>query len=337
MELEHTTTESEIHTEEATTTSHTEAVSTAIPHEAAAGGHELKHEQTLYAEPILHTGPITITNALITSWATVGIIIVIALILRLSIKKIPGKLQHAFEVLIDGGMNLMDQVTNDRNITRKVFPIAISIFFFILISNWIGLLPLVGLGIIEHGDTFVPFLRSGTADLNTTIALAVTSVIGANIFGIFSIGAWKMLNKYINLKILGTIFTKIRKDPVTILVAPITFAVGIIEIVGEGAKIASLSLRLFGNVFAGEVLLASMTAMIAYLVPIPFLFLEVFVGIIQAFIFSILTVVYFTIAAQDHDHDEEHDHGEHADEHGAHVLDEIPGDAVEERKVGVGA
>lgn len=299
---------------------------------AAGGEGGLKHEQTLYAEPVIHHESFPITNALVTSWATVLVIILIAVLLRLSIKKIPGKFQSAFEVLIDGAMNLINQVTGDKVISKKVFPIAISIFFFILISNWIGLLPLMGLGVVEHGTTFVPFLRAGTADLNTTIALAITSVIGANIFGIFTIGAWKMLNKYINLKVLGSIFTKIRKDPVTILVAPITFAVGIIEIVGEGAKVASLSLRLFGNVFAGEVLLASMTAMVAYFVPIPFLLLEVFVGIIQAFIFSILTVVYFTIAAQDHDHDEEHgDHDPHPEEHGAHVLDEIPGDMKDEK------
>lgn len=314
------------------TSTNVEQTTGALPVLSENHGHELKHEQTLYAEPLMHIGSFTVTNALLTSWATVLIIIVISVILRFSIKKVPGKLQHFFEVLIEGGIKLADQVTNDRKISERVFPIAISVFFFILISNWIGLLPIVGLGIVEHGDTFVPFLRSGTADLNTTIALAVTSVIGANIFGIFSIGAWKMLNKYLNFKALGSIFTKIRKDPVIILVAPITFAVGVIEIVGEGAKVASLSLRLFGNVFAGEVLLASMTAMVAYFVPIPFLLLEVFVGIIQAFIFSILTVVYFTIAAQDHDHDEEHgDHDPHPEEHGAHVLDEIPSDMVEEK------
>lgn len=307
-----------------------EATTTSLPvsHSSSETAHELKHEQTLYAEPVTHVGTLPITNALITSWATVLIIIVLSFFVRLSIKKVPGKLQQVFEALIDKGLGLADQVTGDRKISEKVFPVAVSIFFFILISNWIGLLPLVGLGVVEHGDTFIPFLRSGTADLNTTIAIAVVAVIGANIFGIFSIGAWKMFNKYINLKVLGTIFTKIKKDPVTILVAPITFAVGLIEIVGEGAKVASLSFRLFGNVFAGEVLLASMTAMVAYVVPIPFLFLEIFVGIIQAFIFSILTVVYFTIAAQDHDHDE--DHG-HAEEHGAHMLDEVPGDMVDEQ------
>ena len=130
------------------------------------------------------------------------------------------------------------------------------------------------------------------------------AVLGANIFGVVSIGLWKTFNKYVNLKALGGIFTKIRHEPTIIIVAPITFFVGLIEIVGEFAKVASLSFRLFGNVFAGEVLLASMAALVAYIVPIPFLFLELLVGVIQALIFSILLVVYFTIAASDH---EEHD------------------------------
>jgi F-type H+-transporting ATPase subunit a len=187
--------------------------------------------------------------------------------------------------------------------------VAISVFFFILVNNWLGIMPFGGFGVIEngaHGPTFISYLRGGTADINTTLALAVMAVIGANIFGVFSIGIWKTINKYVNLKVLGGIFTKVRRDPTVIIVAPITFFVGLIEIVGEFAKVASLSFRLFGNVFAGEVLLASMAALVAYLVPIPFLFLEILVGVIQALIFSILLVVYFTIGASDHDEHEEH-------------------------------
>ena len=156
--------------------------------------------------------------------------------------------------------------------------------------------------------SFIPFLRGGTADINTTLALAVMAVIGANVFGVVSIGLWKTFNKDVNLNVLGGIFTKIRNEPTIIIVAPITFFVGLIEIVGEFAKVASLSFRLFGNVFAGEVLLASMAALVAYIIPIPFLFLELLVGVIQALIFSILLVVYFTIAASDHE--EEHETGE---------------------------
>jgi F-type H+-transporting ATPase subunit a len=141
--------------------------------------------------------------------------------------------------------------------------------------------------------------------------LAVISVIGSNIFGIVIIGAWKVFNKYVNLKALGGIFTKIRKEPTVLLVAPVMFFVGLLEFIGEFAKVASLSFRLFGNVFAGEVLLASMTVLLAYGLPIPFLFLEIMVGLIQALIFAMLTLVYFSIASEDHEEHEEHEHDKH--------------------------
>lgn len=272
---------------------------------------EILHEITLFAEPIFHFGNFTVTNALLTSWVVVIIIIILSLALRSKLQTVPGKLQNIFEIVVEGALDLCDQVTNSRALSVQIFPIAISVFFFILINNWLGILPLGGLGIIEksgEGLTFVPFLRSGTADVNTTIALAFMSVVGANLFGIFSIGLWKTFNKYVNLKVLGQIFTKIRKDKTVIIVAPITFFVGLIEIIGEFAKVASLSFRLFGNVFAGEVLLVSMAALVAYIIPIPFLFLELLVGVIQALIFSMLLVVYFTIGATDHDEHEQEEH-----------------------------
>lgn len=278
----------------------------------------ISHEITLFAEPVYHVGHFAITNALLTSWVVVGIIIILALALRYFLREIPGKLQNVFELIVENALSLCDQVTNSRALSVRIFPIAISVFFFILFNNWLGILPFGGFGIIEegeHGLAFIPFLRSGTADINTTIALAIMAVLGANIFGVFSIGIWKTFNKYVNLKALGGIFTKIRKEPTVIIVAPITFFVGLIEIIGEFAKIASLSFRLFGNVFAGEVLLASMAALIAYAVPIPFLFLEILVGVIQALIFSILLVVYFTIGASDHD--------EHEEEHSSHEEKEL--------------
>ncbi len=278
---------------------------------------EVAHEVTLFAEPVAHYGHFAITNALLTSWVVVLIIIIISAILRSKIKEVPGKFQNLFEIILEGALGLCDQVTNSRKLSMQIFPIAISAFFFILINNWLGIVPLGGFGLIdqgEHGLAFIPYLRGGTADINTTIALAVTAVVGANVFGIISIGIWKTFNKYVNLKALGGIFTKVRKDPTVVIVAPITFFVGIIEIIGEFAKMASLAFRLFGNVFAGEVLLASMAAIFAYVVPIPFLFLEILVGVIQALIFSILLVVYFTISASDHDEHEEGGHEGHKEE-----------------------
>lgn len=270
---------------------------------------KISHESTLFAEPIFHIGNLTVTNSLFTSWIVVFSLIVFAIVIKTKIKKIPTGIQNIFEIVIEGAESLCDQVTNSRAVTNKAFPITFSVFLIVLINNWIGILPLGGFGLVETGaagNFFIPLIRSGTADINGTLTLAVMSVVGANIFGIISIGLWKSINKYVNLKALGSIFRKIKKEPTVLMTAPIIFAVGLIEFVGEFAKVASLSFRLFGNVFAGEVLLASMGSILAYALPAPFLLLEVFVGAIQAFIFAILTLVYYTIASMDHEHEEEH-------------------------------
>lgn len=278
---------------------------------------DISHESTLFAEPILSVGDFVITNSLLTSWIAVLIIIILVLFLRKKIKLVPNYFQSIFEIIIEQGLNLADLVTNDRKLSNKILPVALTVFIFVLINNFVGFLPGVGsIGFIQqHGghDVLVPLFRGGTADINTTLALGLISVIGANIFGIVSIGAWKMFNKYINLDAFLSIPKKIKKEPTVLVLAPIQFFVGIFEIIGEIAKIASLSFRLFGNIFAGEVLLISMSLLVAYFVPIPFLFLEFFVGFIQALIFSILTIVYFTIAASSHD-DHEH-HSEEVEKH----------------------
>lgn len=287
-------------------------------------GHETSeqpvHEVTIYAEPLFKIGDFQITNSLLTSWLAVLVIIVFSLILRLKLKKIPGKLQHVFEIVLDGALSLVDQVTNDRKISNKIFPVVFSVFIFILINNWLGILPFIGsMGfyMMEEGHSiFVPLFRGGTADINMTLTLGIVAVVGSNIFGIITLGIWKTINKYVKLQELGSIFTKVRKDPSVLVVAPISFFVGIIEFIGELAKIASLSFRLFGNIFAGEVLLSSMAAILAFVLPTPFLFLEVFIGLIQALIFSLLTTVYFTIAAQDHSEHEEHEHSHHKEKEG---------------------
>ncbi len=273
------------------------------------------HETTIFAEPVLNYRGFEITNSLLNSWLAVLVIVVLCVLLKRNLKQIPGKIQHIFEIFIEGAMSLCDQVTNDRKITLKIFPLVASLFIFILVNNWLGLLPFVGsIGFLanEVGHSiFIPIFRAGTADINTTLALSLAIVIASNVFGIMVIGAWKIFNKYVNIKALGGIVTKFRKDKSVIIVAPIAFFVGILELIGEMAKVASLSFRLFGNVFAGEVLLASMGAIFLYVLPVPFLFLEVFIGLIQALIFSLLAAVYFTIASQDHEEHEAHEEGHH--------------------------
>jgi F-type H+-transporting ATPase subunit a len=127
-------------------------------------------------------------------------------------------------------------------------------------------------------------------------------VVASHIFGIVSVGAWDYFNKFINLKALIEIPKKMFKDPTVLIVNPIKFFVGILEIIGELAKVASLSFRLFGNIFAGEVLVASMAAIMAYGLPIPFMFLEIMVGAIQALIFAMLILTYLTMMATAEEH-----------------------------------
>ncbi len=286
---------------------------------AGASSEKVSHEATLYAEPIFNIGNFTVTNSLLTSWVAVAFVLLIVLFVRLrKLKLVPGKVQNFFELIIDGALNLCDQVTGSRKLSLKIFPISFSLFMFVLINNWVGILPGVGAfgNIVNHDghDVFIPMLRGATADINTTLAIAIFTVIASNIFGIVVLGLWKGINKYIKIGEL----LKMRnflKDPTVLVVAPIHFFVGALEAIGEIAKVASLSFRLYGNVFAGEVLLASMSALLAFFLPIPFLFLEFFVGIIQAFIFSMLTTVYFSIQATDHDEHDSHESEHHDEKH----------------------
>lgn len=266
------------------------------------GEHAIKHESTLAAEPVFHVGQMPITNSLLNTWLVVFLVVVFALSLKKKLKTVPKGMQNLFEMVIDGALDLADSVTGDRKKSEKVFPFVFTFFVFILVNNWLGLLPGIGsIGFIEH-NTFIPFFRGGTADMNTTLALALISVIAANGIGIAAVGGWKYFNKFINIKALLEIPKKIRKEPSIIIVNPIKFFVGLIEIIGEFAKVASLSFRLFGNIFAGEVLLASISVILAIGLPIPFMFLELIVGVVQALIFAMLTLVYYAIATSEDEH-----------------------------------
>lgn len=264
------------------------------------------HENTIFAEPIFHIGSLEVTNSLLNSWLVVFIIVVISLLVYRKINLIPGKLQSVFEMVIEQLLEISDSVTDSRKKSIKFFPIIFSIFIFILLNNWLGIFPGIGsIGKLEpshEGMLFIPFFRGGTADLNTTLALASFAVTASHILGIFALGVWNHLNKFIQIKAVVEMVKKAFKDPVVLVVNPIHIFVGLLEIVGELAKVASLSFRLFGNIFAGEVLLTSMSAILAFGLPIPFMFMEIVVGLVQAVIFSILTLVYFTVNTTAEDH-----------------------------------
>ena len=267
---------------------------------------EIIRENTLFAEQIFHIGDFNITNSLFNSWLVVLLVVSASIFLRFKIKMIPRGLQNAVEMAVEGFLNIFDSVTGSREKSLKFFPLVFAFFIFILLSNWMGLLPGVGsIGqvISEHGEkVFIPYLRGGTADLNTTMALAIIGVVASHILGVMAVGVWHYFNKFINIKAFLEIPKKVFKDPTVLIVNPIKAFVGLIEIIGEAAKVASLSFRLFGNVFAGEVLLASMSAILAFGLPIPFMFLEVIVGLIQALIFAMLILAYLTMNTTAEEH-----------------------------------
>lgn len=267
---------------------------------------EIKTETTLFSEQIFKVNGFPITNSLLNTWLAVFIVLIFGLLFKSKIKLVPRGLQNIVEAVVEIFFEVFDSVTGSRQKTLKYFPFILSFFVFILLNNWLGLLPGVGsIGqvISEHGEKiFVPFFRGGTADLNTTLALAAIGVVFSHIFSVTALGFWPYFNKFINIKAVLEIPKKFIKDPSIIAVNPIKFFVGLIEIVGELSKVASLSFRLFGNIFAGEVLLASMSALLAFGLPIPFMFLEIIVGLVQAFIFSVLILAYVTMntAAEEH-------------------------------------
>lgn len=267
---------------------------------------EIIHEHTLFAEPIFHIGGFKITNSLLNSWLVVLIVLIVGLAVKKKVNLVPRGIQNVFEMIVEGFLGIFDSVTGSREKSLKFFPFVFSFFVLILLNNWMGLLPGIGsIGqvVSEHGERiFVPYFRGGTADLNTTLALATIGVVASHIFGVIAVGGWNYLNKFINIKALLDIPKKVMKDPTILIVNPIKIFVGLIEIIGELAKVASLSFRLFGNIFAGEVLLASMSAILAFGLPIPFMFLEVIVGVIQALIFSMLILAYLTMSTTQEEH-----------------------------------
>jgi len=255
----------------------------------------------LAAETIFTIGAFPVTNTYINSTLALIFFLIIGLIVRNKIKEVPSGLQNFIELVLEYLFKFFDQVTGSRQKTLKFLPIVGSLFFFILVSNWIGIFPGIGsIGIWQanHGELeLVPLFRPATTDLNLTLGIAVLGVASSHIFGIFAIGFFRYANKFIKLGDLWLAFKSMK--PTSLIIAVSEFFVGLIEIVSEAAKVVSLSLRLFGNIFAGEVLLTVIASLIAFAVPLPFLFFELLVGIVQATVFAMLVLVYLTVATME--------------------------------------
>lgn len=243
-------------------------------------------EISIVAEKLFSLWGFPITNSLLIGFfVSVSLVFLTQRVLK---KKtlVPRGVQNIMELIFESLFNLIESVTQDRKQTQKFFPLIATIFLFVLFSNWIGLLPglgTIGLNHIEDGQsTIIPFLRSTSADLNFTLALSLIAVFSVQFTGIATLGFVKYGKKF---------FISPFCKPYGI-----STAVGILELVSEVGKMISFTFRLFGNVFAGEVLLTVMLHLVPYLLPLPFMFLEIFVGFIQAIVFAMLTLVFLKTA-----------------------------------------
>lgn len=242
-----------------------------------------------------------VTNTILTTWV-ISILVVVAI--RMSVGSptlIPGKGQAVIENLIEGLRDLLLPIVGKKAFPMT-FPLLIGLFLFILIHNWSGLIPGVGVfGQVNEAGDFKYWMRPANSDLNATLGMALVAMM-----------AWL----FISLKIAGPKFfiwelfgnkADKRETPSAIyfMLIPIFLLVGLIEMVSIAFRPVSLSFRLYGNVFGGENLLTSMTGMAPYIVPIPFYLYEVLVGVVQALIFTLLVAIYIGLLTN---HDEEHAH-----------------------------
>jgi len=238
------------------------------------------------APPILgHFFGIPVTSTLIMAWFTMLVLVVLAVLLRRKLTLIPGKIQVVAELLVGGSFDYAAGVLESRELARKFFPLIMTIFVFILGMNWLGLLPgvdSIGYYAHEHGVTkLIPFLHPTNTDLNMTIAIAVIAFFAIEIAGVLFIGFFKYAGKFINFK------------------SPLSFLIGIIELFSELARLISFSFRLFGNKIKKKTLLVIAMFFVPFILPVPILAFELFVGFIQAFIFAVLTLFFIKLAIEE--------------------------------------
>lgn len=265
----------------------------------------------LHAEEIGRIGPFVIDNSMLMIWIVGAIIIAVAQLATRNIKLIPSGLQNFIEWIIESLYNFLEGILG-AHLVKRTFWFFGTIFILILFTNWFGLIPGVGTigwqlsgpGVDPH-DTFQPFLRGGNADLNMTLAMSVSFAILWFYWAISENGLVGFFKHIFAPK--GNF-----KGFMWIMMLAVFFLVGLLEVVSIIFRPVALSFRLFGNIFAGETTLETMTAITgnpftAWLPPIPFYFMELLVGLIQALVFTLLTSVFLKLICEHHE-EEGHEH-----------------------------
>ena len=255
------------------------------------------------AETLFHLGPIAVTNSMVGTLIATVLLLSLAWWASRNHGVVPSRFQSILEFPIEFLANIVRAQSGSR--WRAVLPPVMTIFLLVLVANYVGLLPgvgTIGVHVVEDGhEAVAPIIRPASADLNFTLALALIAFVLFVSWGIRANGLRGYLKE-----------TFVANPPyMTPLMTPI-------HIVSELSRIISLSMRLFGNVFAGEILLAVMLALTFVVVPVAFLGLEMIFGAVQALVFALLTLTYITLATAGHGggHDES---GESA----AHDADDV--------------
>jgi F-type H+-transporting ATPase subunit a len=220
-----------------------------------------------------------ITNTLLTSWVVLVILTLVALAIGSRLKMTPSRFQVLFEWLVSFVYDYVAETLESRDLARKFFPFLTTIFLFIFTSNLIEFTPGIGSFGIYRAVGFIPIFRSVNTDLNVTLTLAIISFLTIEVTGVIVLGVWKYAGKFINFHS-----------------GFIGFFVGVMELFSELSRLISFSFRLFGNVFAGEVLILVVTYFIPFIGPVPVMAFEIFVGFVQAAIFALLTLFFIKIA-----------------------------------------
>jgi F-type H+-transporting ATPase subunit a len=230
---------------------------------------------------------------------------------------IPSGLQNLVEAAIEAIHNLVKSVAGEERAPR-FFPWVATFFIFLLIANWMSLIPglaAIGVRVQEQGqEMIIPFLRPPSTDLNLTVGLAIVSVTVTQIYSVLALGPLAYISRYFNIRGLIRFFRGLRSQPrqgcmgifFGFLIAFVDLFTGVLELVSEFAKIISFSFRLFGNLFGGELVLLVIGFLVPYLATVPFLAFEIIVGLMQAFVFAILTLIFLTMATLPHQAEEGH-------------------------------
>ncbi|HSM38196.1 MAG TPA: F0F1 ATP synthase subunit A [Candidatus Limnocylindrales bacterium] len=238
---------------------------------------------SIKAEPLFHIGPFEFTNSMVGALLATAVLLAAAWYFHRNSRLIPGRMQSLIELPVEWMTSIISASTTRW---RGYASLITTFFLMILVANWIGLLPGVGtIGVIEHAhgeDVLVPLIRPASADLNFTLGLAIVSFVVFVWWGVRINGPGGYLKELVG-------------EPR--YMAPLMFP---IHLISELSRLISLSMRLFGNVFAGEVLLATMLALTYLVVPAVFLGLEAVFGFVQALVFSLLAMTYITLAIAEH-------------------------------------